>query len=337
MGRDMRDETTGSAPSDVARLVIESIALPLVVIDRGSRIVTANQAFATLCGAAAAELDRRLLPDLAARLWGLDQPLRSLLAAPRDFQLQHRTKDANPRVLSFRGYLLRPENRFLLVAVEDVTAGEGRRELVASLLRSQEEERRGLARELHDDISQRLARLEMDADAFERSLSADPQANRRQIAELRHSIASVSTVIRAISHRLYPSIIEDLGLGPALRSLVDNFRDREQMSATYFDENVPEDVPQETATLLYRLVEDALRTVAEQAETISVQVTLQGGREGLRLEILARGFEAASVGAGIALIAMEERARVAGASFRIESAAGEGARISVDLPALSGA
>jgi len=326
----MRDDITGSAPADVTPAVIHSIALPLAVIDRESRIVTANQAFARLSGAAAAELHRRLLPDLAAALWRLDEPLRSLLAASRNFRFEHRTAGRNPRLLSIQGHVL--PGGLLLVSVEDLTTEERLRELVGRLLRAQEDERHTLSRELHDDISQRLARVEMDGDELEHTLSADPEANRQRIRELRERIGAVSTVVRATSHRLYPLILEDLGLGYALRSLVDDFRDREQMSANYFEENYADDVPEHTAIVLYRLVEDGLRSAAEQEGTTAVAVTLQGGRERLLLEILAHGYETADEGAELALVAMEQRARAVGATLRIESAVDGAVRIVVDLP-----
>jgi two-component system, chemotaxis family, CheB/CheR fusion protein len=355
---------------DFARLVIESIPLPLVVIDVDFRIRTANDAFARLAGSTPAELETRFLPDLAVSLWGLEQPLRARLAGLRkpgegdQFDFQHRTPGENPQVFSVRGCRLQPgDERFILVTVEDLTAhmeaerqlqeegarlavqveaatralGRSREDLRAlarSLFTSQEDERRRVARELHDDVSQRLARLEMDADQLERQMGGDPAGAGERIRRFRDEIATLSTDVRAISHRLHPSIIEDLGLGPALRSLVDDFRDREQMIASYFEESVPQAVPLETATVVYRIAQEALRNVAKHAGKTHVKVTLRGGPGVLRLAVIDSGvgFDQEDARAGLGLISMEERARQVGATLDVESSLGEGTKVVVEAP-----
>jgi signal transduction histidine kinase len=219
-------------------------------------------------------------------------------------------------------------------AAEDVTAQE-LRALVGRLFRAQENERHDLARELHDDISQRLARLEMDVHDFERSLATGQQVDRQRLGEIREAIGSASAVIRAISHRLYPSIVEDLGLGPALRSLAEDSPQNERISVTYSEENVPDPVRPEVATPLYRIAEEALRNVEQHAGKARVTITLQGSQAGLRLAIAdsGRGFNLAERRSAFGLMAMEERAREVGATFRIESKPGAGTRVIVELPA----
>jgi signal transduction histidine kinase len=215
---------------------------------------------------------------------------------------------------------------------DEITHGE-LQALVGRLLASQEDERHSLARELHDDVCQRLARLEMDAYELERSMAADPAAKQR-ICGLREAIGGASAVIRAISQRLYPSIVEDLGLGPALRSLTDEFRRRQEIPTLYLEENVPDPIQPEIATLLYRITEEALRNVIRHAGETEVEVSLRGDAAALRLTVtdFGCGFDPAEAGSKLGLIAMEERARLAGASFRIESAPGAGALITVELP-----
>jgi signal transduction histidine kinase len=214
-------------------------------------------------------------------------------------------------------------------------AAEELRALVGRLLRAQENERHDLARELHDDVSQRLARLEMDVYELERSPSTDPQVNRQRIGEIREAIGSASSVIRAISHRLYPSIVEDLGLGPALRSLVEDFPKTGGIAVTYSEQNVPDPVRPEIATPLYRIAEEALRNAVQHAGQAQVTIDVKGSEAGLRLAIADSGcgFNLAETRSGLGLIGMEERAREVGATFRIESKPGAGTRVIVELPA----
>jgi signal transduction histidine kinase len=214
-------------------------------------------------------------------------------------------------------------------------AAEELRALVRRLFRDREDERHDLARELHDDVSQRLARLEMDVYELERSPSTDPQVNRQRIGEIRQAIGSASAVIRAMSHRLYPSIVEDLGLGPALRSLVEDFPKSDRIGVTYSEQNVPDPVRPEVATPLYRIAEEALRNAARHAGKAQVTIHLQGSEAGLRLAIADSGcgFNRAETRSALGLIGMEERAREVGATFRIESKHGAGTRVIVELPA----
>ncbi len=176
-----------------------------------------------------------------------------------------------------------------------------------------------MARELHDDVSQRLALLEMQG---------------AETPGLRDAIRQLSQDIRDISHRLHPKIIEDLGLASALQALSDEFRDREHMITSFFQQDVPETIPPETAISLYRIAQEALRNVAKHAGRTHVKISLrgEGGRLQLQVSDSGIGFDVEDLRSGLGLISMEERARQIGATFRIECALGEGTRITVDAP-----
>ncbi len=115
---------------DFARTVVESIPLPLVVVDLEYRIQTTNDAFCRLVNSSGPDLERRSLPDLVASLWALDEPLRSHLAELRtakdrgkNFEFSHSVAGETPKVLSIRGCVLQPDSElFLLITVEDITA-----------------------------------------------------------------------------------------------------------------------------------------------------------------------------------------------------------------------
>lgn len=356
---------------DFARLVIESVPLPLAVVDLEYRVVTSNGAFARLAGVPVANLERRLLTDLALSLWSLEEPLRTSLNALREgsghyrtCDFEHRTPGPNSRVLSFHGSVLQPAGQtLLLITIEDITihkeaermlqeegerlalqvnrgemelthTREELRALARSLFTSQENERRRVARDLHDDISQRLARLAMDLDEVRRDVEGKDGDLVVRIQKTQSDVASLSADVRGISHQLHPSILEDLGLGVALRALTEEFRDREHMIASFFEADVPEHISTDIATELYRITQEALRNVAKHAGKTHVKVTLRAEAGRLRLQVVdaGLGFNLDDRRSGLGLVSMAERARQLGATLTVESALGEGTRVVVDMP-----
>ena len=205
------------------------------------------------------------------------------------------------------------------------------------LLRSgprREDERRRIARELHDNISQKLALLEMDAHQIALQMVSDPDRARNELERVRSSIGALSEEVRRISRALHPSVIEDLGLTPAIRSLVEDFRDSEQLIATYQPDNVPDGIPLKVATGLYKIAQEALRNIAKHAGSTHVKVLLTGGSGRIRLQVIdsGKGFDVGEARSGFGVTGMEEHARMIRGALKIESEPGEGTRVTVDVP-----
>jgi two-component system CheB/CheR fusion protein len=169
-------------------------------------------------------------------------------------------------------------------------------------------------------VGQRLALLASDAEQLR-------QPSLHKLA------GELSEDLRRISHALHPSILEDLGLASALRSLVAEFAEREGMPADFTHRHVPAQLPIEVAGSLYRITQEALRNVSKHAGRTHVRVTLTGSKSGLRLVIrdLGEGFDPSET-RGLGLISMEERARLIRASFRVTSSLGEGTTVQVQAP-----
>jgi two-component system CheB/CheR fusion protein len=218
------------------------------------------------------------------------------------------------------------------VEVKDRTlsrAQEQLRDLAAHLFTMQEEERQRVARELHDDISQRLSWLEI--------LCAKAESNEGEaLQDIRKEVQSLNTDVREISHRLHPAILSDLGLSAAIKSLVDDFRQREQVPATYSELDVPKNPPQSAMTAMYRITQEALRNVSKHAGGTHVKVSLEGINGMIRLQVrdFGNGFDQDRdyPARGLGLVSMEERARIAGGAFSITSSLGNGTDIVVDIP-----
>ena len=210
------------------------------------------------------------------------------------------------------------------------------RELAGRLLRAQEEERGRIARELHDDLSQRLAVLAIEAGKLEQERDRDATTGRARIREIREQIASISEDVHAISRQLHPSILQDLGLTSAIESECTRYAQNESISIQYEHHDIPSELPKEIALSLYRIVQESLRNVAKHAGTNAARISLvrTGGEILLRIEDDGVGFEptAAKSKLGVGLASMEERARLIHGDLTVRAESDKGTSISVRVP-----
>ena len=208
------------------------------------------------------------------------------------------------------------------------------RGLTAHLFTVQEEEQQHVARELHDDISQRLSLLEIALHEIDCKDCKSPVVSQLKAAS--DQVSALNNDVRSMSHRLHPAILADLGLPSALKALVTEFGEREQMPATYLSENLPESWPADASMTLYRIAQEALRNVAKHAGKTHVKVVLAGVSKSLQLKVMdfGHGFDsdAETPGRGLGMISMQERARLVGGSLKVESSLGHGTTITADVP-----
>ena len=208
--------------------------------------------------------------------------------------------------------------------------------LGGKLISAQEEERRRISRELHDDMNQRLAVLALDIQFAQRRL---PESNPvfQTFQKLHDDVASLSDDVRHLAYQLHPSILDDLGLAVALQSFVTDFSKWEGISVTFNPTVIPLTLPQEIASCLYRVTQESLRNVARHAQATEVEVNLTKEGEGLRLFIKdnGKGFgveERRLSKHGLGLIGMQERVRVVHGTYEVKSAPGKGTEITVWVP-----
>ncbi len=198
----------------------------------------------------------------------------------------------------------------------------------------QEEERRRISRELHDDINQRLALLVMEIEALERQLIASPVHVGRAVRAMQDRVVELSEDVRHLAYQFHPSILDDLGLPIALQRLVDDFSARSNVLGSLCHKNIPDVVPQEIATCLYRVVQESLNNVARHAQASRVDVELAGSRFELMATITddGVGFDAESslYGAhGLGLLSMKERIALVHGELQIMSVVGNGTKVQV--------
>ncbi|HYC15382.1 MAG TPA: histidine kinase, partial [Stellaceae bacterium] len=151
------------------------------------------------------------------------------------------------------------------------------------ILTAQEDERRRLAREMHDDVTQRLAALAIDAAKMQSA--AGESASGGALDTIRGRLVKLSEDVHALSYRLHPSVIEDLGLVAALRVECNRVARQEPIRVEFDSGAVPKNVPPSTAICLFRVAQEALRNVVRHASASNVEVSLQGKEDGLALEV----------------------------------------------------
>ncbi len=213
-------------------------------------------------------------------------------------------------------------------------AEEAVRVLAGKLLTAQEAERSRIAREMHDDLTQRIAVLAIEAGKLEQSSDASSLSG--TLREMKNQLIRLSQDVHALSRQLHPSILDDLGLVEALRSECATFSQREGIPIRYTPQDVPAEIPKEAALCLYRIAQEALRNVVKhsRAKEAWVALTAIDGSILLSIEDRGVGFNCDQTPGrpGLGLDSMEERARLIGGEFTIRSEAGKGTVIEVWAP-----
>lgn len=214
-------------------------------------------------------------------------------------------------------------------------AQEALQTLAASFLSAQEEHQRRVARDLHDDVSQRLASVALRLARLRLAPRGDLDD---KIDALEQEVSSLCTAVRHMSHGIHPSVVEELGLLPALQRLVGDFQANFAGRVCFEACGWPEAVASDVALALYRVTQEALRNIDKHAVRGAVTVVLAGDDSGLYLCVQdsGPGFNAVNPGAygrGLGLRSMQERARLIGGTLTISSTPGGVTKIVVRVPA----
>jgi signal transduction histidine kinase len=208
------------------------------------------------------------------------------------------------------------------------------RHLGGRILTAQEDERRRLAREMHDDVTQRLAALAIDTAKVQGSAAGSVIGN--ALDAIRQRLVKLSEDVHALSYRLHPSVIEDLGLVAALRVECNRVTRQEPISVDFDAKAIPRKVPPDTAICLFRVAQEALRNVVRHANASSVEVSLQGANGGIALTVRDDGAGIGEAGdpvkTSLGLVSMRERVRLVGGTLDIVSRPGAGTSVVAWVP-----
>jgi signal transduction histidine kinase len=208
------------------------------------------------------------------------------------------------------------------------------RDLSGRLISAQEDERARLARALHDDVTQRLAILAIDAGRKEGSIG--DAATKQVMRSMRDHLTRLSDDVHALCYALHPAILRDLGLIEALKTECDRFRSVEGIPISFRAEENLDEPPRSVALCLFRIAQEALRNVARHAGASAIQVGLRFVDGGLQLSVRDNGvgFDPAGKQARPSLghASMRQRVSLVGGELSIDSEPGHGTTISAWAP-----
>jgi PAS domain S-box-containing protein len=206
--------------------------------------------------------------------------------------------------------------------------------LTARLIQAQDDERKRVSQELHDDIGQRLSLLTVNLDALRRQLNNLGLEAESQRAEELHQLASeLATDIHNISHELHSSKLQHLGLGFALKDLCDRVSAQNQVVVNFSAEGMSRKLPPDVALCLFRVVQEALNNALKHSQARQVSVEAVQSRELIRVRIVdtGSGFDPTACSWGIGLSGMRERLRTVGGVLFLRSAPGSGTEITAEI------
>lgn len=216
---------------------------------------------------------------------------------------------------------------------EVVTAREELHRLSARLVAAQEEERRKLSRELHDEIGAAMSALLMEMGNLDSSLPAGDEALHERVRAVRKLAENNVGLVRNLSLLLRPPMLDDLGLVPALKWKAREVARRTGIKIRVEAEEVSDDLPDEHRTCIFRVVQEALHNATRHAaaKNVRIQVRQEAGQIHVLITDDGTGFDP-RLDKGMGILGMEERVRNLGGALHIESAPGHGARLWFALP-----
>jgi PAS domain S-box-containing protein len=316
---------------------------PLCIADLNGNFRSVNQAMVDLLGWSDEELSSRPLLELVHP----DDEERTQAAFQGFFEggsvveveNRYRTKSGGWRWLHWKIAPPAPGASWVSAAARDVTeerwSQEKLRDLAAQVMTAQEEERRRIAGELHDDVTQRLATVGIELGLMKKNPAGASELT-GDLNRLQSQILELSEDIRRLSHSLHPSILEHSDLAASLEAHCREFTSQNRIAAGFTARDLPATIPRPVVLTLYRIAQESLRNVARHSDATAVSVVLAGGGGELSLSIIdnGRGFDPgkAKNSPGLGLVSIEERARQISASVTIDSILDEGTTLRVQAP-----
>ena len=323
-------------------ILVERMQQGAAILDAYGNIIYCNLSLAQLMGVdhdslIGIPLQRFLNSDdqvLFQKLW------RETLVGPRDAEMSVRRADGTQVSTNFSFRLLTQDKSSTGVLITDLTGQKQQAELTANIQRMQDEERRRIARDLHDSVGQLLAALSMNiARVTGESHKLSPDIA-KLVTENASLVNQITNEIRTISHLLHPPLLDEVGLPSALRWYTDGFSQRSNIQTTL-------DIPQqfqrlspETEIAIFRLVQEGLTNIHRHSGSSSCSIKIVQDADRLRIEVKdsGRGIPKSKQltlisSGGVGLRGMQERIRQLGGTLEIKSSP-NGTVIAATLPVL---
>ena len=213
---------------------------------------------------------------------------------------------------------------------------ESLEELSGRLIAAQEEERGRIARELHDDFSQRLALLGIGLSRLWKKRPESEEEERTVVRELWTRSQEISSDVHRLSHQLHSSKLQHVGLVPALMGLCEEIGEKYRIEVQFADCGVASEIPKDVSLCLFRVTQEALNNVVKHSRAKQARVELYQARSEIRLQVVDAGagfdIELKGTEGGIGLVGMRERLRLVGGRLSVHSAPGSGTEILAEVP-----
>ena len=236
--------------------------------------------------------------------------------------------DGTGRVVRLRGTVQDITER---KRTEDALSSMGRK-----LIEAQEQERARIARELHDDLGQRLALLANEMEQLQQSYPDLRDEVSRRIRELQRDAFQIATDVQSLSHTLHSSKLEYLGIAAAMRGFCQEFGRQQKAEIDFKSHDVPSPLPPEISLCLFRVLQEALHNSVKHSGVRHAEVGLWGTLDEIHLTVsdLGAGFdrEAVNGSRGLGLVSMEERVKLVKGSFSVKSQPKQGTTIQASVP-----
>ena len=326
------------------RTLFRETPTSVVLVDEEGRIRVVNEQATELFGYDREELEGQRVEVLVPG--ALEEEHRSLrerytedpeprpMGIGRELQAERRDGSTFPVEISLRPVEL-DEGLRIMVAVRDISERRELREWGADAVEAAEEERLRIAQELHDDLAQRLAALQVQARLLGR---ADGESGEELLGQLQREIRSCSREVRQIIRGLRPPTLSELGLGTALRHEAQRQLEDVPVERDLRIENVDGATEDRVQLVLYRVTQEAVRNAVQHADASRISVRLREGEDGqlvLAVEDDGRGFDPERVAASedrYGLVGMRERVSAVGGDLELESEPGRGTSVRVRVP-----
>jgi len=228
----------------------------------------------------------------------------------------------------------------ILIFSEDITRRKQMEEALSGvssrLIEAQERERTRIARDLHDDVAQRLALLAIELEHIQQNPFDSVSEHRTRIGEVRKGMLEISTDIQSLSHELHSSKLEYLGLAAAMRSFCREFGKQHKVEIEFESRDLPRQLPPDASLCLFRVLQEALHNAAKHSGVKRFDVQLWGTSGDVHLTVsdLGSGFdaEAAMKGRGLGITSMQERLKLVKGELTITSEPKRGTTIHARVP-----
>ncbi|MFH0727383.1 MAG: PAS domain S-box protein [Pseudomonadota bacterium] len=330
------------------RTILQTAMDGFWMTDLRQRLLEVNETYCRMSGYGAEELMTMRISDLEVNKTDeyIAAHRQKIMAQGEDrFESRHRRKNGSIFDVEVSVQYQPAEGGRFVAFLRDITerkrAEERLRILSSRLLTAQEEEQHRIAMELHDQTGQDLNVLKLQLALLQNRLRKDQAALKEEVGKILTFTDGVIEDVRRLAHGLSPSQLQLLGLRAALRALIRNFSEKTCIPIQFDVDALDKALPAETEIVLYRIFQEALTNIYKhaRAETVRIEVNRRGDALSIEIQDDGQGFDPCryrssepTADRGMGLSALELRARMIGAEFRISSQPGQGTRIRLLVP-----